>query len=132
MPTSIKEKEEQIKVLEAEYQKKSKALEDHARIREAHIQEVEKSIEHYGSRLGLCFSRAQNCLRFMFTLIDSANPDREFSFNLRVDAATNSYELLQCEPALEKSANLLEQLNEDNNLSRFVCLMRKEFKNTYN
>lgn len=53
----------------------------------------------------------------MFTLIDPTRPQREFSFVL--DVSDGSYCVPLCDPPVAV-AELVPQLNQDRNLSRFI------------
>lgn len=54
---------------------------------------------------------------FLFTLIDAAKPDREFSFV--VDVSDGSYRMPLCDPPIA-TAELMAKLNEDRNLNAFI------------
>lgn len=119
----IEERTEQEKVAEV--------LEMSARLRaerEAQINELAKGVRMY-SLLGLEFQKAdRNIMRFIFSQIDSNEPSREFIFQMFVDAS-DQYRLVDTSPALEEavSQNLISTLNEDNDIGKFVCNMRKQF-----
>ncbi|KAL6854000.1 hypothetical protein ACP4OV_020029 [Aristida adscensionis] len=67
-------------------------------------------------------------VRFMFNKIDMKNPDKEYSFCIKI--ANDRYSLLQCVPPLEDSKELLKDLNRTNDLFKFVRIMRERFQAT--
>lgn len=85
--------------------------------------------------LGLDFLKTgQNSLRFQFTQIDTANPDRAFTFTLNVNDS-DLYEVEECDPPLKANVimTLLEALNSSENLelfSGFIHGMRKAFQSS--
>jgi len=84
------------------------------------------------SSLGLEFQKAQNqCMKFIFTLIDPQHPSKQFFFLMFVDDA-DQYQLVDCQPTLESSLcnKLMTNLNQDNDIGRFVVGMRRAFKQT--
>jgi hypothetical protein len=82
----------------------------------------------YHDRLGLDFERfGEDCLRVIFTKIDPSEPARKFTFAVFVDRG-DMYQLKECSPDVPACADLLERLNETNDFSWFVQMMRKEFK----
>jgi hypothetical protein len=82
------------------------------------------------SGLGLEFQKAQDqCMKFIFTLIDSHDPTRQFFFLMRVDD-DDKYRLVQCEPSLSDGYlhGLVTCLNKDNDIGKFVVNMRRAFQ----
>lgn len=67
-------------------------------------------------------------IKFIFVNIDSACPDREFSFTIRHSRRNDLYTLLDCEPCLKISRELLDELNQTNDLFKFVRIMREMFQ----
>ena len=82
----------------------------------------------YHERLGLDVERfGDDCLRVIFTKIDPANPARKFAFAVFVDES-DMYQLKECVPEVPASVDLLQRLNDTNDFSWFVQVMRKEFR----
>jgi hypothetical protein len=91
------------------------------------LQELSRGLDCY-QRLGLAFEKlADDRLRLVFTLIDPAQPARRFCFTVRMTEA-DAYDVDDCDPAVDALPGMLRQLNESNDISRFVQLMRREFK----
>jgi ABC-type uncharacterized transport system involved in gliding motility auxiliary subunit len=67
-----------------------------------------------------------NRLRLVFTNVDARNAKREFYFTIYLTEA-DMYQLEECHPEVPMHENLLAELNETSNLSRFVVEMRKQF-----
>lgn len=119
----IEERTEQAKVAEV--------LEMNAKLRaerETQINELAKGVRMY-RMLGLDFQKAdRNIMRFIFTQIDRNEPSREFIFQMFVDDS-DQYRLVDTFPSLAENVaqNLIAKLNEDNDIGKFVCDMRKLF-----
>ena len=80
--------------------------------------------------LGLQFQKADgDCMRFIFTQLDRRAPLREFYFVMFVDAQ-EKYQLVTASPAIDAqhSARLLQQLNTDNDIGKFVLHVRNAFR----
>ncbi|XP_077516293.1 kinetochore protein Spc25-like isoform X1 [Amblyomma americanum] len=65
--------------------------------------------------------------RLCLTLLDRQQPHRCCSLLLGRDSEGN-YEASECEPALDSLDGLLVELNQTRNLSRFVKLLRQQFR----
>jgi hypothetical protein len=115
----------------AEQAKVEEVLALNARAREQREQamnELVKGVRFY-SMLGLEFQKAdRNIMRFIFTQIDSTNPAKPFTFQMYVDES-DQYRLVDTVPVLDDAAAraLVSNLNEDNDIGKFVCSMRKTF-----
>ena len=91
------------------------------------LNELARGITFY-RRLGLDFEKiSDERLRLVFTAIDASDPERPFSFSMRV-TDTDAYEVDDCEPRVAELPALLRALNENNDFSRFVQGMRRAFK----
>jgi hypothetical protein len=80
--------------------------------------------------LGLEFQKADSdCMKFIFTQISSSNPSKQYYFTMYVDD-NDKYQLVDTKPKLPtKVCNTsIIQLNEDNNIGKFVVNMRNGFK----
>jgi len=80
----------------------------------------------YKERLGMRFEKPEGYLKVIFTNIDPQNPSREFYFLTYVDA-NSRYHISEHSPILSDIDSLVDQLNKDNNFSRFVITIRKKF-----
>ncbi|KAG0593286.1 hypothetical protein M758_1G311100 [Ceratodon purpureus] len=69
-----------------------------------------------------------DAVKFIFTNVDPRDPDRVFSFSIRLDKSSKSWTMVDCNPRVEASGSFVELLNESNELSRFVRSMRREFE----
>lgn len=85
------------------------------------------------SLLGLHFEKAEGeCMKLVFQQIDPSDPTKEFSFLILVDER-NMYRLCgETSPRLPLHGQALcgkylDNLNEDNNIGKFVVLMRQMF-----
>jgi hypothetical protein len=95
--------------------------------KENETKELTKGIVFY-KRLGLDFKRVgDDRLRLIFTQIDAAFPEKEFSFTIKVDQ-TDAYQVEACEPAIPEIPEYLACLNKSNDFSVFVRTMRQSFK----
>ncbi|KMZ70087.1 Kinetochore protein Spc25 [Zostera marina] len=64
-------------------------------------------------------------VKFFFSKIDHKNPDKEFSFTIRLEGET--YRLLKCDPLLRDTPRLIKELNETHSFFKFVRAMREKF-----
>ena len=97
--------------------------------REKALNDLTKGIQLY-QKLGLQFEKAENdCMKFIFTQIDPQNHSRRFEFLLLVDEE-DCYQLVDSAPVLEPEVckSFIVQLNEDNDISKFVVNMRREYQ----
>lgn len=127
-PEIKKLQEEEIIELE-KLERFKKELLDSRIAREKTLNDLTKGIKLY-QQLGLQFEKAENnCMQFIFTQIDPQNHSRKFEFFLLVDEE-DCYQLVDSLPALdvEVCKSLIIQLNEDNDISRFVVSMRREYQ----
>lgn len=94
--------------------------------------EIERFLALYKDTLGLVIERtAPQTVRLTFTLIDEADPAREFSFVLGL-AESRAYLVTECRPRVSTIGKLLARLNADvgapSALPAFVCSMRRAFQ----
>lgn len=98
--------------------------------------EALKLLGVYKERLGLDIKReAPRTVRMVFSLIDAAEPTREFSFTLGLgdleDKTSEGYRVCECAPDVPELQQLLADLNSDASssiaLPRFVCGIRRAF-----
>jgi len=110
------------------------ALESGRLSAEAHRAEVDGLLRLYSDHLGLVIAReAPKTARMTFTLLDPAEPTREFSFSLGLDEASE-YRVVGCDPELPDLGERVARLNEEGDskvaLTAFVCGMRRAFQST--
>ncbi|KAJ8255335.1 hypothetical protein GJAV_G00203700 [Gymnothorax javanicus] len=71
-------------------------------------------------------------LQFIFRNIDHKDPEIPYTFILRI-SEEGSYEVVSCDPPVEKMAHFERKLQETNSFSSFLANVRKEFaSNTSN
>lgn len=90
--------------------------------------DLTKGVQLY-LNLGLEFQKAPNdCMKFIFTQIDPKNPSRQYYFSIFVDDE-DKYQFVESYPSIDPSTTkrLVDQLNKDTDISRFVVSMRKVF-----
>lgn len=91
------------------------------------LQELTRGVAFY-KRLGLEFEKIHDeRLRLVFSQIDALDPTRKFAFNVRVSDADESYSVDGVEPPVAGLEALVAQLNESNDFSAFVQMMRRKF-----
>ncbi|CAI9114770.1 OLC1v1015566C1 [Oldenlandia corymbosa var. corymbosa] len=88
-------------------------------------EEVEDAISWYSKVLGFQIECGHG-VKFVFTNIDFKNPNRQYSFTVRYES--DVYTLLDCDPPLSHTKELLEELNQTNGLFKFVRTMRVKFQ----
>jgi len=93
---------------------------------------VDAFLALYAERLGLSVSRiAPQTVRVTFSLIDEADPDRQFSFTLGL-ASPTAYSVTACSVEPPTLDELVHRLNCDTEspsaLAAFACSMRRAFK----
>lgn len=92
------------------------------------INDLTQGIRLYMS-LGLEFQKAEGeCMKFIFTQIDPKEPSKQFYFLMLVDAS-DKFQLVDCKPQVDKAlcSRHLGELNDDNNVGKFVVNMRMSF-----
>jgi hypothetical protein len=115
----------------AEYEKMNALREESAETQkraDKSVNDLTKGVQLY-LNLGLEFQKAPNdCMKFIFTQIDPKNPSRQYYFSIFVDEE-DKYQFVESYPSIESTTTkkLIEQLNKDTDISRFVVSMRKAF-----
>ena len=127
-----------LRILEEEEEKENQRLDgvrkEYDQIRsqaERSIDDLTHGIRMY-SALGLEFQKAEGqSMKFIFTLLDPASPNKEFYFLMFVDDS-DKYKLVDSQPELPESlaTQLLTALNNDNDIGKFVVNMRRSFQLT--
>ncbi|KAI8529060.1 hypothetical protein RHMOL_Rhmol12G0196200 [Rhododendron molle] len=108
---------EQSEVLSTSEDKQSKNDEDRGGIEEA--------ILWYNRVLGFRIECGHG-VKFMFSNINAKNPKEEYSLSIRHD--NDVYTLLDCDPHVNDSKELIHELNRTNGLFKFVRAMREKFQ----
>jgi hypothetical protein len=91
------------------------------------LQELTRGLECY-QRLGLSFEKlSDDRLRLVFTLIDPTDPNKRFFFTVRMNDS-DAYTVDECSPPIDTMADMVRLLNENNDFSKFVQYVRREFK----
>lgn len=90
-----------------------------------HKDEVQEAISWYNKILGFHVEGGHG-VKFTFRNINGDNPNEEYFFTIRHDK--DMYTLLNCEPSLKDTDELIHELNKTNGLFKFVRMMRKKFQ----
>uniref|UniRef100_G3MTM2 Kinetochore protein SPC25 n=2 Tax=Amblyomma TaxID=6942 RepID=G3MTM2_AMBMU len=88
---------------------------------------LKQSLNLFAKWAGLQVVPAFGGYRLCLTLLDRQQPHRCCSLLLRLDSKGN-YEASECEPALNSLGELIAELRQTRNLSRFVKLLRRQFQ----
>ncbi|EME29464.1 Kinetochore protein spc25 [Galdieria sulphuraria] len=89
---------------------------------------LRNAIRTYENCLGLRLERTEDGrIAFIFTHINQQVPEREYSFCIFVDE-NDHYQVESCTPPVKDITVLLEKLNRDEDLSRFILSIRKRFQ----
>lgn len=130
--------ENQLTRFSEDEERESKMLED-ARIQHETLRnKMEQALNDliYGMRhytyLGLEFQKAEgDHIKFIFTQIVETDPSRKFYFVMFVNAQ-NQYQLVETNPTLDRNLckSCIDNLNNSNDIGRFIVSMRKLFKAT--
>ncbi|KAM7483175.1 hypothetical protein LguiB_007758 [Lonicera macranthoides] len=88
-------------------------------------EEIEEAISWYSRVLGFRIERGHG-VKFIFTNISLKNPKEEYSFMIRHE--NDTYTLLDCDPHLNDTKELIHELNRTNGLFKFVRIVREKFQ----
>ncbi|KAK2975015.1 hypothetical protein RJ640_001225 [Escallonia rubra] len=88
-------------------------------------EEIEEAISWYNKVLGFRIESGHG-VKFVFTNINLKNPKEEYCFTIRHE--NNVYSLLDCDPLLNATEELISELNKNNGLFKFVRTMREKFQ----
>jgi len=125
----------QLRKYEEEEEREGKRLETARSEHNTHREKMEQTLNDltHGIRqymaLGLEFQKAEgDCMKFIFTQVDPANPNKQFYFLMFVDT-NDRFQLVETCPPLDPAYCLkhLQALNGDSNVGRFVVSMRRGF-----
>lgn len=106
------------------------ALEEKLNQNTEHREAIEEATVWYNKVLGLRIECRQGPtlsagVKFIFTNIDANNPDNEYSFTVHHENGVHT--LIDCDPQLNDTKELLIELNKSNGLFKFVRTMREKF-----
>ncbi|KAA8540789.1 hypothetical protein F0562_024292 [Nyssa sinensis] len=87
--------------------------------------EIEEAISWYNRVLGFRIE-CKHGIKFIFTNINLKSPNEEYFFTIRHE--NDTYTLLDCEPHLSDIKELINELNRNNGLFKFVRIMREKFQ----
>ncbi|XP_062169497.1 kinetochore protein SPC25 homolog isoform X2 [Alnus glutinosa] len=87
--------------------------------------ETQEAISWYNRVLGFHVEGGPG-VKFTFKNINLKNPNEEYSFTIRY--AYDTYTLLDCDPHLNDTKELIHELNKTNGLFKFVRIMREKFQ----
>ena len=96
------------------------------------LTEFARGLDAY-KRLGLAFENSEggvassNNIRCVMTLINPADPEQRYCFEVHVSPVDDAYAVTACQPPLPALPALVAQLNATNQFSHFIQLMRREF-----
>jgi DNA repair exonuclease SbcCD ATPase subunit len=132
MKSNLRSRISSIEVEEkTELEKLQSVREEHEKARaqaERSLDDLTHGIKMYMA-LGLEFQKAESeCMKFIFTNIDRANPSKKFYFLMFVDSS-DQYQLVEANPLVDASytKQALQSLNTNNDIGKFVIRMRKAF-----
>ncbi|KAM1129073.1 hypothetical protein ACFXTH_038943 [Malus domestica] len=87
--------------------------------------EIKEAISWYNRVLGF-YVEGGHGVKFTFKNISLKNPDQEFCFTVR--HANDTYTLLDCDPYLNETKEMICELNRTNELFKFARDMRVKFQ----
>ncbi|XP_074345377.1 kinetochore protein SPC25 homolog isoform X4 [Apium graveolens] len=90
-------------------------------------EEVEEAITWYNRVLGFRIECGHG-IKFIFNNINPNNPKEEYHFTIRHE--NDVYSLLDCDPYLNDTKELITELNKSNGLFQFARTMREKFEAT--
>ncbi|KAK1359684.1 Kinetochore protein SPC25 [Heracleum sosnowskyi] len=90
-------------------------------------EEVEEAISWYNRVLGFRIECGHG-IKFIFNNINPNDPKEEYHFTIRHE--NDVYSLLDCDPYLNDTKELITELNKSNGLFQFVRTMREKFEAT--
>ncbi|KAL1812445.1 hypothetical protein ACET3Z_022510 [Daucus carota] len=90
-------------------------------------EEIEEAISWYNRVLGFRIECGHG-IKFVFNKINPNDPKEEYYFTIRHE--NDVYSLLDCDPYLNDTKELITELNKSNGLFQFVRTMRKKFEAT--
>lgn len=108
-----------------QYRRRMADLEAGQRRRQKKLDALVKSIALFGDRLGMQLKPGKE-LEVVFSCIDYHEPDKEFSFAVKVQD-DDRYTVVTCSPAVPDLDELSAALNATNDFAAFTKAMRSRF-----
>ncbi|CAK9185615.1 unnamed protein product [Ilex paraguariensis] len=90
-----------------------------------HREQIEEAISWFNKNLGFWIESGHG-VKFIFSNINVKNPIEQYSFTIRHE--NDIYTLLDCDPHLNDTKELINELNRSNGLFKFVRSMREKFQ----
>ncbi|XP_015578725.1 kinetochore protein SPC25 homolog isoform X1 [Ricinus communis] len=90
-----------------------------------HKEEIQEALSWYNKVLGFYIEGGRG-VKFTFNNINMRNPYEEYTFTVRHE--NDTYTLLACDPHLNDTKELINELNKTNGLFKFVRTMREKFQ----
>ncbi|KAK3140946.1 hypothetical protein QOZ80_5AG0408090 [Eleusine coracana subsp. coracana] len=96
------------------------------------MENIESGLSWFNKSLGLkiiageASCSSSQAARFVFDKIDPQCPEKEYSFWMRIDNGT--YNLVQSDPPIKDSEELVKDLNLTQDLCKFLKVVREEFQ----
>ncbi|KAJ6264333.1 hypothetical protein Dda_0478 [Drechslerella dactyloides] len=121
----------QIREQSAAISKKRAKLLEEKQALASHANHNQPELAFWEDYLGLRIEGAGRLdhVRFIFTCLDPADPDREFEVVVSVES--RDYEIIGARPKLDEAtkARCLDILNETRSIAKFLKAVRQEFRN---
>ncbi|KAK3137732.1 hypothetical protein QOZ80_5BG0456470 [Eleusine coracana subsp. coracana] len=89
------------------------------------MENIESGLSWFNKVLGLKIIHGE-AVRFVFDKIDLQCPEKEYSFCMRIDNGT--YNLVQSDPPIKDSEELVKDLNLTQDICKFLKVVREEFQ----
>ncbi|KAF9625156.1 hypothetical protein IFM89_019862 [Coptis chinensis] len=90
-----------------------------------HKEDIQEAIVWYNKVLGLRIEGGHG-VKFIFNNINMKDPKKEYSFTILL--AHDTYTLLTCDPHMDGTKELIQEMNQTNGLFKFVRTMREKFR----
>jgi len=129
LPVSAQSASEALRLAKSHTELQQQELDASLTEQTARSRSLEQKVQAFQQRLGLSFQKVEGGLQVVYTLVDPKNPDRAFSFVVRI-TPENRYEIKNVNPAVNPGELevLVSELNARNNFSWFVQVMRQKFR----
>ncbi|XP_040380202.1 kinetochore protein SPC25 homolog [Oryza brachyantha] len=125
MVTDQTNKRDQHAIVISDHLKAVEALEAKCNEDETQRKNVQEAVAWYNKFLGFQVVGGEG-VKFIFSKIDMRSPDKEYSVTIKLNK--DRYALLQCDPSIKDSEELMKDLNLTNDLFKFVRIMRQRFQ----
>jgi chromosome segregation ATPase len=128
LPARLREIREREDTIRGEVQRLEAEVEKHVRENDRTNSDLTQGVIAFKTRLGLDFERiGQDQLKLNLTRIDPSDPERVFAFAVHIDP-NDKYHVILCDPPLNNTDELVDELNMSNDFSLFVRRMRRSFR----